>query len=186
MSFDDILLETEEHFEKSVSVLEDEFRRIRTGRASPNMLDYIQVEAYGTTCPITQLAGVSVPEPQQLLIKAYDQNMLTPIERAISASDLGLTPQNDGKVIRLNLPTLTSERRDQLAVQAKEVAEKAKVAMRNARRDGIKQIEAEGKEQNVGEDLVKQTTEEVTELLKKYEAQVDKKLEAKVADITTI
>jgi ribosome recycling factor len=183
MGFDEIQLETEGQLEKSVTALRQEFMRIRTGRANPAMLDHITVEAYGTRTPLKQLAGISVPEPQQLLIKPWDKGTLAAIEKAINASNLGLAPQNDGAVIRLNLPSLSSERRKQLAAQAKEVAEKAKVAMRNARRDGIKAVEAEGKAKKIGEDLVKQAANEITDLLKKYEVQVEATLKEKVADI---
>lgn len=186
MSFDDILLETEEHFEKSLTTLDKDFRRIRTGRASPDMIDHVHVEAYGAMTPIKQLAGISVPEPTQLLIKPYDKSILKEIERALVAADLGMAPQNDGQVIRLNVPSLSSERRKQLAATAKEAAEKAKVAMRNTRRDGIKRIEGLGKEKKLPEDLVKQTVEQVGETLKEYEGKVEKALKAKVDDLTTM
>ena len=186
MSFDDILLETEEHFEKSLANLDKDFRRIRTGRASPDMIDHVHVEAYGALTPIKQLAGISVPEPTQLLIKPYDKSILKDIERALVAADLGMAPQNDGQVIRLNVPSLSAERRKQLAATAKEAAEKAKVAMRNSRRDAIKHIEALGKEKKLPEDLVKQTVEQVGETLKDYEGKVEKALKAKVDDLTTM
>ena len=113
--------------------------RIRTGRAAPQMLDHVQVEAYGAVMPLNQVAQVSVPEPTQLLIKPFDKSQLRAIEKGITISDLGMAPQNDGNVIRLNVPPLSEERRKQLASQAKDSCEKCKVAMRNSRRDAIKQ-----------------------------------------------
>jgi len=186
MDFDEILLEAEEHFEKSQKAMEHEFRRIRTGRASPAMLDHVHVEAYGTATPLNQLAGITVPEPTQLLVKPWDKNTLSAVEKAIAASDLGLSPQNDGEVIRINVPPLSEERRKQLAVQAKEATEKAKIAMRNARRDAIKAIETKGKEDKIGEDLVRQTSEQVTEFLKEYEGRLDEALSQKTEDILSI
>jgi len=184
--FDDILLETEEHFEKSIAALENEFRRIRTGRASPDLIAHVHVEAYGSNMPINQLATISVPEPTQLLIKPWDASMLRGIEKALVAADLDMTPQNDGEVIRLNVPPLSEERRKKLAAQAKEVAEKCRIAMRNSRRDGIKSIEDQGKKDKLSEDDVKGATEQVTELLKDYEKKVDERLDEKTNAILSM
>ena len=184
--FDEILLDTEEHFEKSLTAMQHDFRRIRTGRASTTMVDHVQVLAYGAMCPITQLAGISVPEPTQLLIKPWDKGSLRDIERALIAADLGMAPQNDGEVIRLNVPPLSEERRKQLAGNAKEACEKCKVGMRNSRRDGIKAIEAEGKDQKLSEDDIKRAVEQVTELLKEYEAKAEELLKEKTEDILKI
>ena len=183
---EEIMFEVEEHFEKSLGSLEHDFRRIRTGRASVAMIDHLQVEVYGAMCPITQIANISVPEPQQLLIKPYDKGTAKDIERALIAADLGMSPQNDGEVLRLNVPPLSEERRKQLAGTAKEAAEKCKIGMRNSRRDGIKQIEAAGKEDNWPEDAVKAGEEQVTELLKQYEAKAEAALKVKSDDLLTI
>lgn len=186
MSFDDTLLEAEEKFEKALEVLKHDFQRVRTGRASPAMVEHVQVEAYGTSVPLNQVAGVSVPEPTQLLIKPWDKGTLKDIERALVAADLGMSPQNDGQVIRLNVPALTEERRKQLAAQAKELVEKCKVAMRNARREAIKDIEHQAKEEKLPEDDVKRATDQVTELLKSYEGQAEEQLKRKTEDILTL
>lgn len=186
MSFDEILLDVEEHFEKSLNAMRNEFRRIRTGRAIPSMIEHVQVEAYGAMTPITQVGGVSAPEPTQLLIKPWDASLLKEIEKALIKSDLGMAPQNDGKVIRLNVPPLSSERRQQLAGQAKDVAERCKVGMRNSRRDGIKQIETLGKDEKLPEDDIRKATEQVTELLKQYEGNAEADLKEKTDDILTL
>lgn len=186
MSFDDILLETEEHFDKSLEALNKDFKRIRTGQASPQMIDHVQVEAYGVLTPLNQLAGISVPEPTQLLIKPWDKNTLRDVEKALVNADLGMAPSNDGDVIRLNVPPLSEERRKQLAAQAKESAEKARVAMRNVRRDSIKSIEQLGKDDKLPEDAIKKAAEDVTSLLKEYEGKVDEVLKAKSEAILTI
>lgn len=183
MSTDDIMLETEEKLEKALHALEHEFRRIRTGRASPNMIEHVHVEAYGAQMPVHQVATISVPEPTQILIRPWDKSSLHAIEKALINANLGMSPQNDGEQIRLNIPPLSQERRKELAAQAKEVAEKSKIAMRNIRRDGIKAVEAEGKDSSLSEDAIKQATEEVTELLKRYEGQVEERLEEKTTDI---
>lgn len=182
-AFEMISLEAEEHFEKSLNALANEFQRIRTGRAAPQMLDHIQVEAYGAMCPLRQMAQISAPEPSQLVLKPFDKTSIRAIEKAISMADLGVNPQNDGSVIYLNIPPLSSERRKQLASQAKDAAERCKVGMRNARRDGIKQIESTGKEDRISEDLVKQASEEITEMLKSFEAKAEEALATKSKDI---
>lgn len=185
-AFEMIELETEERLEKALTALDHEFGRIRTGRAAPQMIDHVQVEVYGAPTPLRQIASVTVPEPTQLLIKPYDKNALHAIEKGLAAADLGMTPQNDGQVIRLNVPPLSEERRRQLAGQAKEATEKCKVSMRGARRDGIKAVETTGKEEKVGEDLVKQATEGMTDLLKAYEAKAEARLKEKTEAILEV
>jgi ribosome recycling factor len=186
MDLDEIMLDVEEHFEKSVDSLVGELRRIRTGRASAGMIDHVHVEAYGASVSIKQVAGISVPEPQQLLIKPYDKGTIRDIEKALIAADLGMSPQNDGELIRLNIPPLSGERRKELANQAKESGERCRVAMRNARRDGIKQIESSGKDEKWPEDTVKKAADDVTELLKQYEGKVDHLLKEKTEDILAV
>jgi ribosome recycling factor len=186
MDADLILMDVEEHFEKSLTALGNDFRRIRTGRASPTMIEHVVADAYGAPTPINQLAGISVPEPTQLLIKPWDKSVLKDIERALISADLGMAPQNDGEQIRLNVPPLSSERRQQLAAQAKESAEKCKVAMRNTRRDGIKRAETEGKEANASEDAIRALSDQITDLLKEYEGKAEAVLKEKTEDITTV
>ncbi len=186
MAIEDIQFEAEEHFEKSIGALENDFKRIRTGRATVGMVDHVQVEAYGAFMPLQQLANISVPEPQQLLIKPYDKSSLKDIERGLTVADLGMAPQSDGEVIRLNVPTLSGERRKEMVASANECSEKCRVAMRNARRDAIKKIEAEGKEDKLPEDLIKKSVEEVTELLKQYEGKVEVELKSKTDDLLKV
>ncbi|MDA3961192.1 MAG: ribosome recycling factor [Planctomycetota bacterium] len=186
MSADEILLETEERLDKALTALNNDFRRIRTGRANPAMIEHVQAEAYGSMMPINQMASISVPEPTQIVIKPWDKTQLRLIEIALTNANLGMAPQNDGELIRLNVPALSEERRKQLAIQAKEGAEKCKVSMRNARREGIKTMETEGKEQKLPEDLVKKTCDDISELLKEYEAKAEESLKQKTEDILTI
>jgi len=183
MDLDEIMLEIEEQLEKHVDGLAHDFRRIRTGRAQVSMLDHVHVEAYGTVVPLKQVASISVPEPMQLLIKPFDKGTIKAIEKALMSADLGGAPSSDGQVIRVNLPALSGDRRKELAGQAKEVAEKRRIAMRSARRDGIKQIETVGKDAKWPEDMVKKGCEQVSELLKQYEAKVDGQLKEKTEDI---
>lgn len=182
-AFEMIVMEAEEMFDKALHSLNHDFQRIRTGRAAPQMLDHIQVEVYGSVVPLRQLAQISAPEPTQLVLKPFDKTSIRAIEKAITIADMGINPQNDGTVIRLNIPPLSQERRKQLAAQAKESCEKCKVAMRNARRDSIKAIETTGKEERVSEDIIKQSAEQITEMLKSFEAKAEAALSDKTKDI---
>lgn len=137
MTVDEIMLDAEGRMDKAIEALEQDFRTLRTGRASPALLDRVRVEYYGTPTPLNQLASISTPEARMLLIKPFDPNSLEDIERAIYESDLGLNPNNDGKVIRLNLPTLTEERRHELVRTVNQRVEEARVAIRNVRRDAL-------------------------------------------------
>ena len=178
MAFDDAIADAKAKMDKGLQQLGAEFRRIRTGRATPAMIEHVHVEAYGSSMPITQCAGITVPEPTQLMIKPWDKSILRAIEKALVDADLGMSPQNDGSVIRLNVPPLSQERRKQLAGQAKESAEKCKVSMRNVRRDAIKHVETSGKETKQPEDAIKKATEKISELLKQYETKSDQELKA--------
>lgn len=183
MAFDAVINDCKSHMEKSLAALTAEFRRIRTGRAVPSMIEHVQVDAYGSMMPITQCASITVPEPTQLMIKPWDKSILRSLEKALVDANLGMAPQNDGSVIRLNMPTLSTERRKELAGQAKESCEKCKVSMRNVRRDNIKAIETKGKAEKHPEDLIKKSSEKISELLKQYEGKADQLLKDKTADI---
>src|SRR5262245_51596990 len=135
MGYDDVLLEAEEKMEKSVEVLKNDYRGMRTGRAHPGLVEPIRVDYYGSPTPLRQLAQIMVPEANQLVIKPFSPQDAGAIEKAILKSELGITPQNDGKVVRLTIPPLSEQRRKQLVSQAKERAEQARVAIRNVRRD---------------------------------------------------
>jgi ribosome recycling factor len=184
--FDAEIADTKGKFEKALTALANDFKQIRAGQATPSMLDPVRVDAYGSVMPLTQCASVSVPEPATLLIKPWDKGMLKAIEKALVEANLGMMPQNDGVVIRLNLPPLSQERRTQLAAQAKEITEKHKVAMRNIRRDMIKDVETKAKAQKAPEDVAKKTAEKITNLLKDYEGKAEGSLKDKTAAILKI
>lgn len=188
MDLDEILLEAEEQMEKAVTYLKHELRGIRTGRASPALVEFIKVDYYGSPTDLRQLALISVPEVSQIIIKPFDQGSTQTIVKAIQSSGLGLNPMTEGKQIRLSVPALSGDRRNQLIGSVKQMAEQAKVAVRNARRDANKHIDQAGKDKAnpVSEDAVESAKEDVQELLKKYEKQVDEAIDAKVREIETI
>lgn len=186
---DTVLLETEEAMEKAVEYLKNELRGIRTGRASTAMVEYVKVEYYGTPTDMKALAAISIPEPTQILIKPFDAGSIGDIKRAIETSGLGFNPNVEGgKQIRLNIPPLSGERRQQLAGKVRKMGEEQKVAIRNVRRDGNKHADAlktqPGK--HVSEDEIETLKNEVQELLKKYEGEVDKRVEDKVKEIEQV
>ena len=183
MSADDILLEAEEHMDKSADVLREELRRLRTGRASTGLVESIRVEYYGTPTPLKQMAHIGVQEGQVLVIRPYDPSVLKDIEKAILASDLGITPQNDGKMIRLSVPSLSTERRRQLAHRVNELAEEARIAIRNVRRDANKHIDRLEKDKELGEDERDTAKDEVQELTRQHEDQVNTLAEEKSQEI---
>src|SRR2546430_12526927 len=141
MTSDDILLDTEERMEKAVNVFRDELRGLRTGRATPALVDGLRVEYYGSPTPLKQMAQISTPDPQQIVIKPYDQSVLKEIEKAIRSSDLGMSPTNDGKLIRLSVPPMSGEQRKKMVARIKKIAEESKVALRNIRRDANKHFD---------------------------------------------
>lgn len=185
MPADEIEFECEELMDKAVDFLRSELRSVRSGRASPGLVENlrISVESYGTTMGLRELASISVPEGNQLLIKPYDPSVLKDIERAIQASDIGITPMNDGKVIRLPVPPLSGERRQQLLGQVRKLGEAQKVAIRNIRRDANKKLDADEKDKKISEDDAEKAKERVQELTKKYEEQVDTLVAAKSKEI---
>jgi ribosome recycling factor len=186
MPADDILLECEEYMEKSTEHLRHELRSVRTGRASPAIVEHLKVDYYGTPTDLRSIAAISVPEATQLLIKPFSPQDIKAIERAINDSKIGLTPHSDGKQIRLMLPPLSQERRLQLANQCKQFAEHAKIAIRNARRDANKQVDTEQKAGEMSEDDAEQAKEQVQELTKTYEAKVDELVVHKRKDILEV
>ena len=173
MSSDEILLDAEERLEKAVTVLRDQMRGLRTGRSNPAMLDNVRVEYYGSPTPIKQLAQISAPDPSQLVIRPFAATDLKDIEKAIRSSDLGLAPNNDGKVIRLSIPAMSGEQRTKLVKRVKELSEDAKIACRNIRRDANKQFDTAEKDGDMTEDDRDKGKDEVQKLLKTYEGQVD-------------
>jgi ribosome recycling factor len=183
MNRDEILFDAEERMEKAVAVLRDELRGLRTGRASPALVDSVRVDYYGSPTPLKQLANIGAPEPALIVIRPFDPKVAKDIEKAILASGLGLTPMNDGKMIRLAIPSLSGERRKQLVSRVKELAEDARVAIRNVRRDANKATDQAEKDKELTEDERDQTKEDIQELTKKYEAQVNELAEKKSAEI---
>ncbi len=183
MDQDEILLDAEERMEKAVNVLMNALKGIRTGRANPGLVDSVRVEYYGSPTPMKQIANISCPEPQQILIRPFDTTTLDAIARAIISSELGMVPNNDGRVIRLNVPPLSTERRKQMASRIKELAEESRVAIRNVRRDANKHADTAEKEKTMAEDDCKQTKDQVQELTKKYEAIVNDKAAGKEKEV---
>jgi ribosome recycling factor len=186
MPVDDVLMDCEEHMEKAVEHVRHELRTIRTGRATPALVEHVQVMYYEQLTPLKSIASISVPESTQILIKPFSPQDIKAIERAINDSKLGLTPHSDGKTLRLVLPPLSQERRQQLAGQCKHFAEHAKVSIRNARRDANKILDTEQKGGVITEDQLNDGKEQVQELTKSYEAKVDQLIEHKQKEIMTV
>ena len=174
--------DAESRMKKSVKALQDEFNTIRTGRASSALFDKVQVEYYGTPTPLNQLANISVPEARLIVIQPFDRNAMNDIEKAILSSELSLNPNNDGKVIRINIPPLTEDRRKELVKQAKAQAESARVAVRNIRRDVNDQI----KKGDFTEDEKKKGSDDVQKLTDKYVEEIGKILDVKEKEIMEI
>jgi ribosome recycling factor len=172
MNADEILMDTEERMEKAVEVFRNELRGLRTGRATPALVDGLRVEAYGSPTPLKQLAQISTPDPQQIVIRPFDPTVLKDIEKAIRSSDLGMAPNNDGKMIRLQVPPMSGEQRQKMVTRIKKSAEEAKVSLRNIRRDGNKHFETAEKNKEMTEDERDEGKEQVQTLLKQYEEKV--------------
>ncbi len=183
MTTDEILLDVEERMEKAIRKLKGDLAGIRTGRANPGLVDSLRVEVYGSAVPIKQIASVGAPEPNQIVIRPYDPGTLKDIEKAIQTSDLGFNPQSDGRLIRLNVPPLSTEVRRKMVGRVKELAEEAKVAVRNIRRDGNKQADAAEKDKEFSEDDRDNVKEEIQELTKTYEAQATELAKAREKEV---
>src|ERR1035437_4295576 len=161
MSIEDILLEAEDRMEKTLALLNDQFRGVRTGRANTGLIESIRVDYYGSPPPLKQMANLSTPEPQQILIRPFDPSVIGDIVKAIQASDIGLTPNSDGKVVRLNVPSLSVEQRKKLVGRVKDLAEEARISLRNIRREANKQADSEQGEKVHTEDDLETCKEEV-------------------------
>ena len=172
--------------DKTLDVLADNFGAVRAGRANAKVLDRITVEYYGQDTPLNGIATISSPDARTLVIQPWDTKLLKDIQKAIQVSDLGINPQNDGRVIRLNFPQLTEERRKELTKQVKRYAEEAKVAMRNIRRDGMDYVKALKKKSEITEDDQKKAEKDLQDLLDKYIKQVDAALAAKEKELMAI
>lgn len=186
MDIDETLLETEERMEKAVGALDRDFAKLRTGRATTGLVDGIKADYYGTATPISQMASVAVPDSRTLTIQPWDKGGMAAIEKAILKSDLGLTPINDGKIIRIAIPPLTEERRKDLVKVARKYGEEAKVAVRNVRRDANDSFKKAEKEKEITSDDLKRSTDEVQKLTDKYVAVIDGRCAAKEKEIMEI
>ncbi|MBD2311997.1 ribosome recycling factor [Desertifilum sp. FACHB-1129] len=180
------LSEAESLMQKAVEATQRAFNTIRTGRANPSLLDRVTVEYYGTPTPLKSLANVSTPDASTIAIQPYDRGSLNLIEKAISLSDIGLTPSNDGSVIRLNIPPLTSDRRKELVKIAAKYAEEGKVSVRNIRRDAVDSIRKQEKNSEVSEDESRDLQDQVQKMTDKYTSKVDELLSEKEKDIMTV
>lgn len=183
---DDIMLEAEERMQKALGSLSDAFASVRTGRASALLLDRIKVDYYGVPTPVNQMAGIKTPDAHMLVIEPWDKGVLGAIEHAIQQSDLGVTPSNDGSVIRLPFPALTEERRRELVKQCKGYAEEARVAVRKARQDANSAIDRCVKEESLPEDDQRRAEAEIQKLTDKYVAEVDELFKKKEAEVMEI
>lgn len=183
---EELLMTFEEKMEKSYDNLLSEYVSIRAGRANPHVLDKIKVDYYGSPTPIQQVGNVSVPEARMIVIQPWDASVLKDIEKAIMTSDLGLTPTNDGKCIRLVFPELTEERRKELVKDVKKKGENAKVAIRNIRRDANDAIKKKGKEDGISEDEIKAYEDDVQKMTDKYVDKLEKAIEDKSKEILTV
>ncbi len=176
----------EDKMEKTLSNLQEEYVSIRAGRANPHILDKIQVDYYGTPSSLQSVANISVPEARMIQIQPWEASLIKDIEKAIMASDIGLTPANDGKVIRLVFPELTEDRRKELVKDVKKKGENAKVAVRNIRRDANDAIKKQKSANEISEDEQKQLEDKIQKLTDKFVAQIDKAVETKSAEVMTV
>ena len=183
MGVDEILLDTEERMEKALAKLKHVLAGIRTGRANPGLVDSLRVEVYGSPVQLKQVASVGAPEPTQIVIRPFDPGTIKDIEKAIRTSDLGFNPSNDGRVIRISVPPLSTDVRRKLVGRIKEMGEEARVSIRNVRRDGNKAAEDSEKDKDLTEDECKQTKEQVQELTKQYENKVNDLAKAKESEV---
>ena len=182
----EVIKKCEEKMTKTCENLDGEFANIRAGRANPNLLNRIMVEYYGTPTPMQQVGNISVPEPRIIQINPWEKSLLKAIEKAILASDLGITPTNDGTSIRLVFPELTEERRKELTKEVKKKAEASKVAIRNIRRDAMDVFKKSEKAKEITEDQLQDLEDETQKLTDKYVAEIEKKCDAKSKDILTV
>ncbi|MBQ8974381.1 MAG: ribosome recycling factor [Oscillospiraceae bacterium] len=172
--------------QKTIEHLQADFASVRAGKANAAVLDRISVEYYGTATPINQIASISSPDPRTLIIQPWDNKALREIEKAIQVSDLGINPQNDGKIIRLIFPQLTEERRKELAKQVKKYGEEAKVAIRNIRRDAMEDMKAQKKRSEITEDDVKNAEKDIQKITDEFIANIDKATAAKEKELTEL
>lgn len=185
MSESEVIAQAEERMKKTMGLLQKEFHTVRTGRANPALLDRVEVDYYGTPTPLKSLANLSTPDGRSLLIQPYDKTGIKDIEQAINKADLGLTPNNDGSVIRLNIPTPSEERRKEMVKMVKKFGEEARIALRNIRRDGTDELKRL-KGSHISEDELKRQEESLQKLTDKYVKDVDKHVQDKEAEVMEV
>ncbi len=183
MSVDEIMLDSEDRMEKAIEILKKNLGGIRTGRANPGLVDSLRVDHYGSPTPLKQIASVGAPEPTQIVIRPYDPSTIKDIEKAIVASDLGFNPQNDGRMVRINIPPLSTDVRKKMVARIKDLSEEAKVSIRNIRRDANKVIDQAEKDKTIGEDDRDSMKEEVQVLTKKFEDKVSEMAKAREQEV---
>jgi ribosome recycling factor len=183
---DKLLKDIERKMKNAIEVLKKDFQKVRTGRANPAILDNVTVDYYGTPTPINQVGNVSVPDPQMITISPWEKKMLSDIEKAIQKADLGLTPQNDGNIIRLPIPPLTEERRKEMVKQIKKFGENAKIPIRNVRREGNDQFKKMEKNKEISQDDLKQQLERVQKTTDDYIKIVDKLMLEKEKELMAV
>ena len=181
-----ILDDMKNHMEKTLGVLKNEFQKIRTGRASTGILDSIKVDYYGNPSSISQIATMAIPEARTITISPWETKMIAPIEKAIMNANIGLTPSNDGRIIRLNLPPLTEERRKEIVKDLKKKAEEDKIALRNIRRDAIDKLKKMEKDKTITEDELKKYEKDVQEVTKNFEVKVDEAVAHKEKEVMEV
>jgi len=186
MTYEAVLKDSREVFDKSLRHLQDVLRGVRTSRASSALVDNIRVEYYGTLTPINQMATVSTPEPRLIVIKPFDASVMNELSKALLKSDLGITPQSDGKVLRLQMPPLSGEQREKYAAKVKQMCEDARIAMRNGRRDQNKHADTMKKDGLLTEDENRKLHDEIQHLLKEYETKLDAVQTKKIAEIMEV
>jgi len=186
MSKDILLSDAEERMNKAIATLEKEFTKLRTGRASTSLVDNIKVDYYGTITPIQQMASIAIPDSRTVTIQPWDKSAMTLIEKAIVVADLGLTPQNDGNFIRINIPPLTEERRKDMSKVCKKYTEEAKIAIRNVRRDANENLKKLEKDKVISEDELKKAMDDIQKTTDSFVAKSDAKNQAKEKEIMEI
>lgn len=186
MTVDETLKDADAKMKAAISVVRDDFAGIRTGRANPRLLDRIQVDYYGTRTPLNQLASFSVPEPRLLVVQPFDRNAMPAMEKAIMGSDLGITPSNDGQVIRIAFPPLTEDRRRELIKVARERAEEGRIAVRNVRRHHKETLERLEHDHEISEDDLRRAERELQRLTDQFVSEVDKLLEHKEQELMEV
>jgi ribosome recycling factor len=182
----EVIKNMKDHMDKTVDALRREYQKVRTGRANLGLLDDIRIDYYGTPSPLSQVATLSVPEPRTITLQPWETKMISVIEKAIMNANLGLTPANDGKVIRLNLPALTEERRKDIAKQLRKMAEEAKVAARNIRRDANDELKKLEKNKKISEDDLKRAEKEVQDVTNNYITKIDEVLAHKEKEVMEV